>query len=159
MWVAKSLFLSVDIIVDKVNAKIIFTYHCIFSNPALFRNYFVINLHFQTKLNQNTLHWNGAYLTDLMHSSPDLQFSEMMDKSKSVIYLLHHQIHIPKAFSLFQLSILCSWYNKFTTYGASKSNETNFQYIFLSSRWEKHFLKFNLFKLTLKSLINWRDAD
>ena len=101
MQVGKSLHLSLDIILDKVNARIIFTHHCIFSNPALFRNYFVINLHFQTKR-------NSAYLLDLMHSSADLQFSEVMDKSKSVIYLLHHQTHIPKTFSLFQLSILCS---------------------------------------------------
>ena len=56
MRVGKSLFLSVDLILDKVNAGINFTHHCIFSNPALFRNYFVINLHFQIKLNQNALH-------------------------------------------------------------------------------------------------------
>ena len=37
-------------------AGIIFTHHCTFSNPAIFRNYFVIKLHFQTKLNQNALH-------------------------------------------------------------------------------------------------------
>ena len=55
MQVEKSLFLSADLILDKVNGGIIFTHHWIFSNPALFRNYFVNNLHFQTKLNENEL--------------------------------------------------------------------------------------------------------
>ena len=70
----KSLFLSVDLTLDKVNVRIIFTHHCIFSNPALFHNYIVINLHFQTKLNQNGLHRNSAYFIDLMHSFAELQF-------------------------------------------------------------------------------------
>ena len=61
----------------------------------------MINLHFQTKLNQNALHGNSVYLIDLMHSFADLQFSEMMDKSKNVMYLPHHQTHIPKIYSVF----------------------------------------------------------
>ena len=126
MRVGKSLFLSVDLILDKVNARINFTDHCIFSNPAFFRNYFVINLYFPIKLNQNALHWNSAYFIDLMHLFADLQFSEMMDKFKNVMYLLHHQTHIPKTFSLVY-SVFIIQYNKFTTYGESKFNETNFQ--------------------------------
>ena len=57
-----------------------------------------------------------------MHSFADLQFSEMMGKSKSVKYLLHHQTHMPKTFS-----IIYSVFIKFITHGASKFNETNFQ--------------------------------
>ena len=61
----------------------------------------MINLHFQTKLNQNALHGNSAYLIDLINSFADMQFSETMDKSKSVMYLPHHQTHIPKIYSVF----------------------------------------------------------
>ena len=82
----------------------------LFLTTTLFRNYFVINLHFKTKLNQNDLHGNSAYLIDLIHSFADLQFSEMMDKSKSVMNLPHKLIYLK--------FILCSQYNRFTTYGA-----------------------------------------
>ena len=57
-----------------------------------------------------------------MHPFADLQFSEMMDKSKSVMYVLHHQTHMPKT-----SSIVYSVFIKFITHGASKFNETNFQ--------------------------------